>query len=67
VRIGVVLVYWPDGTPLPHDECPMAIALRQKEAVRGVEAVAQRSDGTRISHARRISEPMSKGILIVAD
>ena len=35
-------LYWPDGTPLPHDECPMAIALRQKEAVRGLEAVAER-------------------------
>ena len=41
-------LYWPDGTPLPHDECPMAIALRQKEAVRGLEAVAERPDGTRI-------------------
>src|ERR1700752_4495980 len=40
-------LYWPDGTPLPHDECPMAIALRQKEAVRGLEAVAERPDGTR--------------------
>ena len=39
-------LYWPDGTPLPHDECPMAIALRQKEAVRGLEAVAERPDGT---------------------
>jgi PAS domain S-box-containing protein len=41
-------LYWPDGTPLPHDECPMAIALRQREAVRGLEAVAERPDGTRI-------------------
>jgi PAS domain S-box-containing protein len=41
-------LYWPDGTPLPHDECPMAIAIRQKEAVRGLEAVAERPDGTRI-------------------
>ena len=21
-------LYWPDGTPLPHDECPMAIAVK---------------------------------------
>jgi PAS domain S-box-containing protein len=41
-------LYWPDGTPLSHDECPMAIALRQKEAVRGLEAMAERPDGTRI-------------------
>ena len=41
-------LYWPDGTPLSHEVCPMAIALRQKEAVRGLEAVAERPDGTRI-------------------
>jgi len=23
-------MYWPDGTPLPHDECPMAVALKEK-------------------------------------
>jgi PAS domain S-box-containing protein len=33
---------------MPHDECPMAIALREKRPVRGVEAVAERPDGTRI-------------------
>jgi len=41
-------LYWPDGTPLPHDECPMAVTLREKRPVRGVEAVAERPDGTRI-------------------
>lgn len=35
-----------DGQPLAHDECPMAIALRENRAVRGVEAMAQRPDGT---------------------
>ena len=44
-------LYWPDGTPLPHDECPMAIALRTRRAIRGVEAVAERPDGTRIPFA----------------
>jgi PAS domain S-box-containing protein len=42
-------LYWPDGTPLPHDECPMALALREKRANRGMEAVAERPDGTRVS------------------
>jgi PAS domain S-box-containing protein len=37
-----------DGTPLPHDECPMAIALKEDRAVRGAEAIALRPDGTRI-------------------
>jgi PAS domain S-box-containing protein len=41
-------LYQPDGTPLPHDECPMAMALHQKRPIRGVEAVAERPDGTRI-------------------
>ncbi|HEX2558476.1 sensor histidine kinase [Phenylobacterium sp.] len=40
-------LYWPDGTPLPHDECPMALALNAGEELRGVEAVAERPDGTR--------------------
>ncbi|MFB6460831.1 sensor histidine kinase [Bradyrhizobium tunisiense] len=41
-------LYLPDGTPLPHDECPMAIALKENRAVRDVEAVAERPDGSRI-------------------
>jgi PAS domain-containing protein len=35
-------LYWPDGTPLPHNECPMAMALTQKKPIRGIEAVAER-------------------------
>ena len=42
-------LYWPDGTPLPHDECPMAIALKEDRAVRGAQAVAERLDGSRVS------------------
>jgi PAS domain S-box-containing protein len=41
-------LYWPDGTPLPHDECPMALALRQRRPNRGMETVAERPDGTRV-------------------
>ena len=41
-------LYWTDGTPLPHDECPMAIALKEGRAVRGYEALVERPDGTRI-------------------
>ena len=41
-------LYWPDGRPLPHDQCPMAMALRQRQPIRGVEAVAERPDGTRV-------------------
>ena len=41
-------LYWADGTPLPHDECPMAMTLKTGEPVRGVEAIAERPDGTRV-------------------
>ena len=41
-------LYWPDGRPLPHDECPMALALREKRPIRGMEAVAERPDGVRV-------------------
>ena len=41
-------LFHPDGTPLPHDRCPMAVALETGEPVRGVEAIAERPDGTRI-------------------
>src|SRR3954468_20812340 len=42
-------LYWPDGQPLPHGECPMAIALREARSVRGYEAIAERPDGSRVS------------------
>jgi PAS domain S-box-containing protein len=41
-------LYWPDGTPLPHDKCPMALALKEDRPIRGKEAIAERPDGTRI-------------------
>jgi PAS domain S-box-containing protein len=41
-------LYWPDGTPLPHDGCPMAIALKEGRPVRGYEAIAERPDGSRV-------------------
>jgi len=41
-------LYWPDGTPLPHHECPMATALKEKRPVRGLEAVAERPDGSSV-------------------
>jgi PAS domain S-box-containing protein len=41
-------LYWPDGTPLPHDECPMAVTLKENRPVRGAEAIAERPDGTQI-------------------
>ena len=41
-------LYWPDGTPLPHHECPMALALKEQRPITGMEAIAERPDGTRV-------------------
>jgi PAS domain S-box-containing protein len=37
-----------EGHPLAHDECPMAIAIKEGRSIKGAEAVAERPDGTRI-------------------
>lgn len=34
------------GNPLPLEDCPMAISLKENKAVRGVEAFAERPDGS---------------------
>jgi PAS domain S-box-containing protein len=41
-------LFHPDGRPMPHDECPMAIALKTGRVIRGAEAIAERPDGTRV-------------------
>lgn len=41
-------LFWPDGAPLPHEEAPMALALRENRPIRGMEAVAERPDGSRV-------------------
>jgi PAS domain S-box-containing protein len=45
---GTWKLYWPDGRVLPHDQCPMAMALRESRPIRGIEAVAERPDGSRV-------------------
>ena len=42
-------LYTNDGDFLPHDQCPMAIAIKTKQAVRGITAVAERPDGKRVN------------------
>ena len=42
-------LYTNDGDFLPHDQCPMAIAIQTKQAIRGITAVAERPDGKRIN------------------
>jgi PAS domain S-box-containing protein len=40
-------IFRPDGTPLPHDQCPMAACLREGRSIQGEEIVVERPDGTR--------------------
>lgn len=40
-------LYWPDGRPMAHADCPMARALKENQIIRGVEAIGERPDGTR--------------------
>jgi PAS domain-containing protein len=42
-------LYTEDGAFLPHDRCPMAVAILEKRPVRGVTAVAERPDGSRVN------------------
>jgi PAS domain-containing protein len=41
-------LYTNEGDFLPHDQCPMAVAIQTRRIVRGVTAVAERPDGLRI-------------------
>jgi PAS domain S-box-containing protein len=43
---GTWKIFLFDGTRVPHDQCPMAAALQTGKAVRGIEANAERPDGT---------------------
>jgi PAS domain S-box-containing protein len=41
-------LYTNAGEFLPHNQCPMAVAINTQRPVRGVTAVAERPDGTRV-------------------
>ena len=41
-------LYWLDGRPMQHDECPMAMAIKENRAITGMEAYAERPDGSRV-------------------
>lgn len=42
-------LYTTTGEHLPHDQCPMAIAIREQRNVRGEVAIAERPDGGRVA------------------
>lgn len=44
---GSFKIFRPDGTPLPHDQCPMAETVRTGQPIRNAEIVIERPDGLR--------------------
>jgi PAS domain S-box-containing protein len=40
-------IFLRDGSPLPHDQCPMALALKGLDVPNGIECIAERPDGSR--------------------
>lgn len=45
---GAWRLFEADGTPLPHDRSPLAVALTEGRAVRGIQIGLERPDGTRV-------------------
>lgn len=45
---GSPKLFWADGTPMAHEDSPMAIAIKEDRPVRHMEAVCERPDGTRV-------------------
>jgi PAS domain-containing protein len=42
-------LYTNDGEFLPHDQCPMAVAIKERRPIRGLAAIAERPDGGRVN------------------
>jgi PAS domain-containing protein len=42
-------LFTPEGEFLPHENCPMAVAIQEGRRIRDVEAIAERPDGTRFN------------------
>jgi PAS domain S-box-containing protein len=46
---GSFRLFAPDGSPIRHDECWMALALQENQDYHGHEIVIERPDGTRVT------------------
>jgi PAS domain S-box-containing protein len=44
---GSYRIFRPDGTPLPLEDCPMAVTLKTGRPIRGEEIIIERPDGVR--------------------
>ncbi len=60
---GAVEIYRLDGSQLPLDQCPMAIAIREDRPAGGEELIIGRPDGSRrhvIPHPRRLFDAQGR-------
>jgi PAS domain S-box-containing protein len=70
---GSFRLYGPDGTPVPHDACFMAFAVKEGQPINGAEAIIERPDGERrfvLAHAnplRDSSGQLSGAINVLVD
>ena len=53
-------IYTTTGEFMPHDQCPMAQAIRQQRVIRDTVAIAERPDGSRLAF-RPYPTPMFDG------
>ncbi|HET6161082.1 MAG TPA: PAS domain S-box protein [Dongiaceae bacterium] len=60
VWCGSWRLYWPDGSPMPHDQCPMARTIKEGRPVTGMTAIAERPDGSRV-HFMPFPMPLHNG------
>jgi PAS domain-containing protein len=53
-------LYTEEGEYLPHDQCPMAVAVRERRTIRGARAMAERPDGKYV-HFQPYPTPLFDG------
>jgi PAS domain S-box-containing protein len=46
---GSFKLFWPDGSPIAHDQCWMALTLKMDKGYNGHEIVIERPDGQRLT------------------
>lgn len=59
-------LYTNDGEFMPHNQCPMATAIKERRAIRGLTAIAERPDGVRVAFMPYPTPILKDGELIGA-
>ena len=50
-------IFWPNGDPVPLEECPMALSLKENRPIRDAEIVIERPDGSRVNVLLYLTDP----------